>query len=95
MSALGGNGRATDHTVRLPSTGERSSWTQESVFDPWLKLHRSGHLALFCKTNPNDGRDQNRETSFSNWKLHISDWRGPGEKTRFYETNPNGEIQAL
>ncbi len=65
-----------------------------SVFDPWLQLHRSGHLALFCKTNPNDGRDQNRETSFFNWKLNISGWRGPGEKTCFYETNPNREIQG-
>jgi hypothetical protein len=45
------------------------------------------------KTNPNDGRGQNPKTSFFHWKMNISSWRGSGEKTCFYETNPNGKIQ--
>ena len=48
-------------------------------------------LRQICKTNPNDDRGQDVETSFFQWKMNISDWRGPGEKTFFYETNPNKE----
>ena len=49
-------------------------------------------LRPMCKTNPNDDRDQNRETSFFQWKMNISGWRCPGEKTCFCETNPNREL---
>ena len=48
-------------------------------------------LRQICKTNPNDGRDQNRKRWFFYGKMNISDWRGPGERTCFYETNPNRE----
>jgi len=46
-----------------------------------------------CKTNPKDDRGQNLETSFFDWKMNISSWKYPGEKTCFYETNPNRENQ--
>ena len=50
-------------------------------------------LRQICKTNPNDDRDLNRETSFFQWKMNILSRRGPGEKTLFYETNPNRKNQ--
>ena len=50
-------------------------------------------LRPMCKTNPKDDRGQNLETSFFDWKMNISSWKYPGEKTCFYETNPNRENQ--
>ena len=50
-------------------------------------------LRQICKTNPNDDRGQNRETSCFRWKMNISSWRCPGERTCFCETNPNRKNQ--
>ena len=50
-------------------------------------------LRPMCKTNPNDDRGQNLETSIFQWKMDILGWKCPNEKTCFYETNPNRELQ--
>ena len=91
---------------RAPQTLWRTFWQQKSVCrglkNPCFirvssvaptTLLRPGHLCSSCKTNPNDGRGRNRETSCSHWKMHVSGWSGAVEKTCFCETNPNREMQ--
>ena len=78
----------------MRKTEERQN--HDSVFDdsaqvvmPELVLPT---LRPKCKTNPNDERVQNRETSFFNGKPGISGWKCTSEKTFFYETNPNRKL---
>jgi len=74
-----------------PGAGEVAASLRDAIHC-YLRFASRGDAAT-DKTNPNGDRGQNRETSFFQRKMNISSWRGPGEKTCFYETNPNRELQ--
>ena len=74
-----------------PGAGEAAASLRDAIHCYLRFAPRSD--AATDKTNPNDDRGQNLETSFFQWKMNIASWRGPGEKSCFYETNPNREFQ--